>query len=566
MLSKVAGKTFSASKLSIRSISTAQIATFKVPEIFNEQVRTFEPGSKDRQGVLNSLEKYRKHHEIPLIIGGKEVFTKETFSQYSPYDHRKSLATVSSASDKDTRAAIQASLDAKREWENAPWADRAAVFLKAAELISGKYRYDMLATTILGQGKNVYQAEIDATCELIDFLRFNVSYAEELYKQQPSRNLNGIWNRAEYRALEGFVYAVTPFNFTAIAGNLVGAPALMGNSVVWKPSNSAILSNYLLYKIFAEAGVPEGVINFIPGEPQGITKTVLSDPNFASLHFTGSTDVFVKLYQSIAQNLPNYKSYPRIVGETGGKNFHVIHKSALISNAVKSTVRGAFEYQGQKCSATSRIYVAESVWPQFKQELVAEVNALTQGDGSTVEGFHNFMGPVIHEPSFDKLSRAIEQGEKDSELELLVGGNVDKSVGYFVSPTVFVTRDPSHSYLQNEFFGPLLTVYVYPDADYVSALDLVNSTSKYGLTGSIYAQERQAINIATQKLRHAAGNFYINDKSTGAVVGQQWFGGGRMSGTNDKSGSGNILSRFVSVRNIKENFTELDNVLYPSNY
>lgn len=565
MLSRVTGKTF-INKISVRSISTAQIGSFKVPEIFNEPVRTFEPGSKDRQGVLNALEKYKKVQEIPLVIGGKEVFTNETFNQYSPYDHSKPLAKVSSASEKDTQAAIKASLEAKKEWESVPWSDRASIFLKVAELISGKYRYDMLAATMLGQGKNVYQAEIDATCELIDFLRFNVSYAEELYKHQPARNLNGIWNRAEYRALEGFVYAVTPFNFTAIAGNLVGAPALMGNTVVWKPSKNAMLSNYLLYKIFAEAGIPEGVINFIPGNPVGVTKTLLSDPNFASLHFTGSTDVFVNLYQSIAQNLTNYKSYPRIVGETGGKNFHVIHKSALVSNAVKSTVRGAFEYQGQKCSATSRVYIPESIWPQFKEELVAEVKALSQGDGSTTEGFHNFMGPVIHEASFNKLSKVIEDAKNDSDLELLVGGSVDNSVGYFVSPTVFVTKNSSHPYLQNEFFGPVLTVYVYPDAEYSQTLDLVNETSKYGLTGSIFAQERGAINLATQKLRHAAGNFYINDKSTGAVVGQQWFGGGRMSGTNDKSGSSNILSRFVSVRNIKENFTELDNVLYPSNY
>lgn len=565
MLSRTHTKTVTLSKLA-RSVSTAQIGSFKVPEIFNEPVRTFEPGSKDREKVLDALEKYRKIHEIPLIIGGKEVYTKETFKQFSPYNHSNPLAVVSSASDKDTHAAIKASLQAKKEWENAPWADRAAVFLKAAELISGKYRYDMLATTILGQGKNVFQAEIDSACELIDFLRFNVSYAEELYKQQPARNLAGIWNRAEYRALEGFVYAVTPFNFTAIAGNLVGAPALMGNTVVWKPSNSAILSNYVLYNIFKDAGIPDGVINFIPGDPQAITKTVLADPNFASLHFTGSTDVFIKLYQSIAANLPNYKSYPRIVGETGGKNFHIIHKSALVSNAVKSTVRGAFEYQGQKCSATSRVYVSESVWPQFKQELVTEVQSLSQGDGATSQGFHNFMGPVIHEQSFDKLAKVIDEAKKDSDLELLVGGNIDKSVGYYVSPTVFVTKNPKHPNLQNEFFGPVLTVYVYADADFEKTLDLVNTTSKYGLTGSIYAQERKAINTASQKLLHAAGNFYINDKSTGAVVGQQWFGGGRMSGTNDKSGSGNILSRFVSVRNIKENFTEIDNVLYPSNY
>jgi 1-pyrroline-5-carboxylate dehydrogenase len=423
----------------------------------------------------------------------------------------------------------------------------------------------MLAATMLGQGKNVYQAEIDATCELIDFLRFNVKYAEELYQQQPVRTSPGIWNRAEYRPLEGFVYAVTPFNFTAIAGNLVGAPALMGNTVVWKPSQTAVLSNYLLYKVLTEAGVPAGVINFVPGDAHTVTKPVLAHPDFASIHFTGSTDVFVNLYQSIAANLKEYRSYPRIVGETGGKNFHVIHQSALVSNAVKSTVRGAFEYQGQKCSATSRVYVSESIWPQFREELIAEVKSLSQGDATTESGFHHFSGPVIHEQSFDKVVRSIEAGKKDPNLELLVGGNSDKSAGYYIQPTVFFSEDANHDNFKTEFFGPLLTVSVFKDADFEKTLDLVDSTSKYGLTGSIYAQDRTVIRLASNKLRHSAGNFYINDKSTGAVVAQQWFGGSRKSGTNDKAGSGNILSRFVSIRNIKENFNEIDSVLYPSN-
>ncbi|ANB13638.1 1-pyrroline-5-carboxylate dehydrogenase [Sugiyamaella lignohabitans] len=553
-----------------RSVSTAsQLAQFKIPEVFNEPVRTYEPGSKDRDGVLSALSRLsNQRHEIPLVIGGKEVFTKDTFVQTSPSNHSQVLAEVSSASEKDVNDAINASLAAKKAWESAPWADRASVFLKAAELIAGKYRYDILAATMLGQGKNIYQAEIDSTCELIDFLRFNVKYAEELYQQQPARSSPGVWNRAEYRALEGFVYAVTPFNFTAIAGNLVGAPALMGNTVVWKPSNSSVLSNYLLYKIFQEAGVPDGVINFIPGDPLTVTQPVISHPDFAALHFTGSTDVFVKLYQSIAANLPGYKSYPRIVGETGGKNFHVVHNSANVSHAVKSTVRGAFEYQGQKCSATSRVYVPESIWPQFKSELVAETQALLNegaGNSTVPSGFHKFIGPVIHEPSFNKLDKAITEAKQDSSLELLVGGKVDKSVGYYVEPTIFVSKDAKHANLQNEFFGPLLHVYVYPDAEYEQTLALVDATGKYGLTGSIFAQDRSAILTASEALRNSAGNFYINDKSTGAVVGQQWFGGSRKSGTNDKSGSGNILSRFVSVRNIKENFVEIDEVLYPSN-
>lgn len=548
----------------VRSFS---LATSKIPEVHNEPVRDYDAGSADRAGVLSALKRLQSQgaQDIPLVIGGKEIYTKNTFVQTSPYDHQRVIATVSSASDADARSAIEASLAARKDWANMKWDDRAAIFLKAAHLISTKYRYDMLAATMLGQGKNIYQAEIDATCELIDFLRFNALYAEQLYAQQPLRTAPGVWNRAEYRPLEGFTYAVTPFNFTAIAGNLVGAPALVGNTVVWKPSQAAVLSNYLLFKIFEEAGVPAGVLNFVPGDAETVTAPVVAHKDFSALHFTGSTGVFAHLYKTIASNIDNYKMYPRIVGETGGKNFHVIHNSALVSNAVKSTVRGAFEYQGQKCSATSRLYVAESVWPQFKEELVKETNALTQGSALSESGFSNFCGPVIHEPSFTKLSNAIDQGKSDPELTLLAGGSYDKSTGYYVRPTIFETSNPLHSFMSTEFFGPLLTVYVYKDADYEKTLELVDSTTKYGLTGSIYAQDRAAIRLASDKLLHAAGNFYINDKSTGAVVGQQWFGGSRMSGTNDKSGSGNILSRFVSVRNTKENFGEIDTVLYPSN-
>lgn len=554
-------------KALVRSYS-AQIGSFKVRPAFNEPVRAFEAGSADQQGVIEALQKYKQStQQIPLVIGGEKIYSDNTFNQVSPYDFSRPIATVSSATQAQVKLAVDASQAAKKEWETATWADRAAVFLKAADLISGKYRYEMLATTMLGQGKNVYQAEIDSTCETADFLRFNVKYAEELYNQQPSEHSPGVWNRAEYRPLEGFVYAVTPFNFTAIAANLVGAPALMGNTVVWKPSDSAILSNYLLYQIFEEAGLPKGVINFIPGDAQEVTQQVLSSPDFASLHFTGSTQVFVDLYTKIANNIAStYRSYPRIVGETGGKNAHVVHNSAKVAHAVKSTVRGAFEYQGQKCSATSRAYIPESLWPEFKDQLVAEVNALKQGDSSTVQEFKSFVGPVIHQRSFDKLVGVIEQGKKDPELELVVGGTVDGSKGYYVAPTVFQATTPDHAYLQDEFFGPILTVYVYKDSEYEQILEKVNETSKYGLTGSIFATDRSAINLASEKLRHTAGNFYINDKSTGAVVGQQWFGGSRMSGTNDKAGSGNILSRFVAIRNIKENFVDVEDVLYPSNY
>ncbi|VVT56464.1 uncharacterized protein SAPINGB_P005073 [Magnusiomyces paraingens] len=557
------------SAIAARSYSTAvpQWATFKVPEIKNEPVRSFPPGSKDRAGVLKALKKYKGTADIPAVIGGKEIFNDTTFKQRSPFNHEHVVANVSSTTPAQVREAIEASNNAKLEWENAPWADRAAVFLKAADLITGKYRYDMLATTMIGQGKNVFQAEIDATCELSDFLRFNTRYAQELYAQQPTETTPGSWNRAEYRPLEGFTYAVTPFNFTAISGNLVAAPALMGNTVVWKPSDSAVLSNYLLYNIFKEAGLPDGVINFIPGDAQSVTEEVLSSPDFAALHFTGSTQVFLSLYQKIASNLGSYKSYPRIVGETGGKNFHVIHKSADIENAVKSTVRGSFEFQGQKCSATSRAYVPRSIWPEFKDLLIKETEKIHshQGDATNPNGFHYFSGPVIHEPSFNKLANVFKQAESDPALKLLTGGTADKSVGYYVKPTIYETTDPNHPYLSTEFFGPVLTVYVYEDAEFEQTLSVVDKATKYGLTGSIFARDRDAINQATYALRHTAGNFYINDKSTGAVVGQQWFGGARMSGTNDKAGSGNILTRFVSVRNIKETFVGLDDIFYPSN-
>jgi 1-pyrroline-5-carboxylate dehydrogenase len=421
---------------------------------------------------------------------------------------------------------------------------------------------------MLGQGKNVYQAEIDSVAELIDFFKFNVKYAGELYAQQPAETAPGVWNRAEYRPLEGFVYAVTPFNFTAIAANLVGAPALMGNTVVWKPSKTAALSNYLLLTILEEAGLPKGVINFVPGEPNMVTDTVLEDSEFSALHFTGSTRVFKSLYKKISDNvaLDKYRDFPRIVGETGGKNFHVIHKSAPVLHAALSTVRGAFEYQGQKCSATSRVYVAKSLWKDFKTVLTDTLPNIEPVNTASHEGLKGFAGPVIHEESFNKISSAIDSIKTDPELELVSGGRYDKSLGYFIEPTVVQTTNPDHPFLKNEFFGPLLTIYVYEDAEYAKILETVDKTTGYGLTGSIFAKDREAVRLAEEKLRYSAGNFYINDKSTGAVVGQQWFGGARASGTNDKAGSGNILSRFVSIRNVKENFYEVSDYKYPSNY
>lgn len=496
-----------------------------------------------------------------------QIKTSKTSQQFNPSNHSQAVATYSLASPADVNKAIESALAAKPAWESLPFADRAAVFLKAADLISTKYRYDIMAATMVGQGKNAWQAEIDSAAELCDFLRFNVAFAEEMYAQQPGHNSTGVWNRVEYRPLEGFVYAVSPFNFTAIAGNLPGTPALLGNVVVWKPSDSAIASNWLLYKILLEAGLPENVIQFVPGPPEEITKTVLAHKEFSALHYTGSTAVFRNLYGQIGQGTAEgrYKSYPRIVGETGGKNFHLVHNSANIDNAVVQTVRGAFEYQGQKCSATSRLYVPKSIWPEFKQKLVAETEALKIGEPWDHQ---NFIGPVIHEPSFKKLTGVIDAAKSDPELTLLAGGKYDGSKGYFIHPTVYETSSPTHKLLSTELFGPVLTVYVYDDAGadaFADACRLVDSTGEYGLTGAVFAQDRHVARFAEEALRNSAGNFYINCKSTGAVVGQQPFGGARASGTNDKAGSMSFLSRFVSARSIKEEFCATPKVEYPSN-
>lgn len=477
------------------------------------------------------------------------------------------MANYHTATAEDVNKAIDAALAAKDSWASLPFADRAAVFLKAADLISNKYRYDIMAATMLGQGKNAWQAEIDAAAETADFFRFAVHYAQELLSQQPAHNAPGVWNRLEYRPLEGFVYAVSPFNFTAISGNLAGIPAIMGNVVLWKPSDNAVAAGYLLYKILLEAGLPKDVIQFVPGNPEEITKAALAHREFASLHYTGSTAVFRKLYGAIGQGVGEgrYKSYPRIVGETGGKNFHLVHQTADIDNAALQTVRGAFEFQGQKCSATSRMFVAKSVWPEFKHKVIAETKKLKQG---APEDHTNFLGPVIHEASFNKLAGVIDAAKNDKELDLLVGGTYDKSKGYFVQPTVYQTTNPDHEYLKKEFFGPIITAYVYDDAA-PDALDkvckLIDTSTDYGLTGSVFAADREIVRTVEDKLRNAAGNFYINCKSTGAVVGQQPFGGARSSGTDDKAGSGNILTRFVNIRVIKEEFNPTTKVEYPSN-
>ena len=461
---------------------------------------------------------------------------------------------------------IDSALAAQQEWASLPFADRAAVFLKAAELVSTKYRYELMAATMLGQGKNAWQAEIDAAAELADFLRFNVKYAEELYAQQPPKNATGVWNRVELRPLEGFVYAVSPFNFTAIGGNLPAAPALMGNVVVWKPSAGALASNYLIYRILIEAGLPPNVIQWVPGDPELVTDVVLSHPNFAALHYTGSTNVFRQLYGKISKGVVDgtFKTYPRIVGETGGKNYHLIHESAEPRNAAVQTVRGAFEYQGQKCSACSRAYVPASMAANFFDTLKAEITALKIG--APDEGFDNFIGPVIHRASFDKLKKVIDEAKEDTSLVCLTGGTYDDSTGYYITPTVYISTDPNHKLFNTELFGPILVVYVYPDAEWEQTLKLVDASGGgYGLTGAVFAKDRRVIRGAEEALRNSAGNFYINSKCTGAVVGQQPFGGARASGTNDKAGSAGLLSRFVSSRAVKEEFVGVEEVEYPSN-
>ncbi|MCJ1245062.1 1-pyrroline-5-carboxylate dehydrogenase, partial [Trapelia coarctata] len=536
----------------------ATFAAFKVPKVDNEPMRPYPKGSPDRQALEAALQalKNKAPLEVPAVVGGKEIKSQDVLTQANPSSHASHIAKYSNASKEDVTKAIDAALAAKQAWETLPFADRAAIFLKAADLIAGKYRFEIMAATMLGQGKNAWQAEIDSAAELCDFLRFNVQYAQDLYAQQPVHNSPGVWNRVEYRALEGFVYAISPFNFTAIGGNLPCAPALMGNVVVWKPSPSAIASNYLLYTILLEAGLPPNVIQFVPGDAEAVTSRILSHPHFASLHYTGSTAVFRSLYGKIGQGIANatYRGYPRIVGETGGKNFHLIHKSADLQNAVVNSIRGAFEYSGQKCSATSRLYVPTSIAEEFKSELIAKTKSLKVGPP---ENFENFIGPVIHAGSFNKLKKVIDDAKNDKELELLVGGTYDDSTGYFIHPTIYATSNPRHALLSTELFGPILTMHVYDDSTpdaFQNVCAHINNTSSYALTGSVFAADREAVRYAEDALRDSAGNFYINCKSTGAVVGQQPFGGARASGTNDKAGSMSLLGRFVSMRSLKEEF------------
>ncbi|KAF8885744.1 Aldehyde/histidinol dehydrogenase [Infundibulicybe gibba] len=545
-------------------MSTPQLATFKIPAIENEPMKAYAPGSAERKALSAALAQMEQElpFEVPCVVNGKPVKTGKLAKQPMPHDHARHLCTYHEADQATVAAAIDGALAAKAEWESMPWNDRAAIFLKAADLVSGKYRYKLMAATILGQGKNAWQAEIDAAAELTDFFRFGVKFVEELYTQQPPKNTAGSWNRVEYRALEGFVLAVSPFNFTAIGGNLPGAPALVGNVVVWKPSPAATYSNYIVYQILAEAGVPPGVIQFVPGPPPEVVAQAINHRSFAALHFTGSTFVFKKLWKDIAANLDTYKGYPRIVGETGGKNFHIIHKSAEVRNAVIQSVRGGFEYQGQKCSALSRLYVSSSVWNNgFKDQFLAEIAKIKVG--SPLD-WSNFMGPVIGRPAFDKITGYIKKA-KDAGGEVLIGGTGDDSKGFFIQPTIILSKDPKSVTLVEEIFGPVITVFVFEDNDFEKTLDLIDSSTDYALTGSIFASDRKALIAATNKLRNAAGNVYYNEKCTGAVVGQQPFGGARASGTNDKAGSISIFYRFVSARSIKENFVGLEDFHYPSN-
>ncbi|KAF8965008.1 1-pyrroline-5-carboxylate dehydrogenase [Entomortierella lignicola] len=546
------------------SVPTANLATFKIPVVVNEPMKSYAPGSLERASLQAALKELRGKAplDIPCIVNGKEVRTGIVEKQVMPHEHKTVLCNYHNADDALVTKAIDGALAAKEDWENTPFNDRAAIFLKAADLVSTKYRYKVMAATMLGQGKNAWQAEIDAAAEMADFWRFGVKFAEELYAVQPPHNSSGTWNRTEYRPLEGFVFAVTPFNFTAIGGNLVGAPVLMGNVCVWKPAPAATYAAYLTYEILREAGLPAGVIQFIPGPAPEVVGQVLKHPEFAALHFTGSTHVFRKLWKDIANNIDNYKSYPRIVGETGGKNFHLAHKTANVNSVVQNTIRAAFEYQGQKCSACSRAFFPDNLWPEIKAGLIKAHARIETGD---VEDFKHFSGPVITQLSFDKIKGYIDWAKKDSESEIIAGGTYDDSKGYFIHPTIIVTTNPNSRTMTEEIFGPVVTIYVYKAEEYEKTLDLVANSSEYALTGALFSQDRYATILGANKLRHAAGNFYINDKCTGAVVGQQPFGGGRASGTNDKAGSASILSRFVSPRSIKESFVDLEDFIYPSN-
>ena len=535
-------------------------AFYSVPVAINEPVKSYAPGSIERETLLNEYSRmYNGHVDVPMYIGDKQVFTDNKKKLSPPHDHAHTIGTSNYGTEKEVRQAIDAAMEARKKWANMSWEHRASIFLKAADLLAGPFRAKLNAATMLAQSKNVMQAEIDAACELIDFFRFNVQYMSQLYKEQPE-SLPGMWNRLEHRPLEGFIFALTPFNFTSICANLCAAPAMMGNVVIWKPAETQIYSAQVIMELFEAAGLPKGVINMVTVSGREISNVVFEDRNFAGLHFTGSTDVFRTLWKGIGNNIEKYKSYPRIVGETGGKDFIVAHKSAVAAEVATAISRGAFEFQGQKCSAASRAYIPDNLWQDVKTQIVSDTKSFKMG---TPQDPTNFINAVISEKAFDSIASYIDYAKNSSEAEIIAGGNYDKSKGYFIEPTIIVTSDPKFKTMVEEIFGPVMTIFVYDEEKWEETLTLVDETSEYALTGAILSVDRYAAEYATKALENAAGNFYINDKPTGAVVGQQPFGGARGSGTNDKAGSILNLLRWVSPRTIKETFVPSKDYKYP---
>ncbi len=536
-------------------------AKFNLSLPSNEPIKSYAPGTPERKDIKAKLKELKARQvEIPIIIGGKEVKTGNLGECVLPHDHKTAVGTYHKAGEKEIQEAIETSLMVHRQWAEMDWQDRASIFLRAADILAGPCRSLLNAASMLCQSKNVFQAEVDAACEFIDFLRFNVFYAMQIYEQQPPISTTGTWNRLEYRPLEGFIFASTPFNFTSIAGNLPSAPAIMGNVALWKPASNATYSAYYLMKLFQEAGLPDGVINFIPGAGSKVGPIIMNSPDLAGIHFTGSTATFQNMWQTVGNNIKNYKSYPRIVGETGGKDFIFVHKDTKIDELGTALIRGVFEYQGQKCSAASRAYIPSSLWIDLKDFILKEMKTVKMGD---VEDFSNFINAVIDEAAFSKITEYIEFIKDSNEAEIVFGGNYDNSKGYFIEPTIAVTTNPHFRTMEEEIFGPVLTVYVYEDDKFEEALHLCDETSPYGLTGAIFSRDREAIRLAEKILVNAAGNFYINDKPTGAVVGQQPFGGSRASGTNDKAGSFLNMIRWVTPRTIKETFVPPTDYRYP---
>ncbi len=536
-------------------------AVVKIPFPENEPVKSYAPGSEEREALKKAINELKsKQVEIPLIIGGKEIFTGNTAEIRMPHNHSHILGVYHKAGQEHVQMAIDSAMKAWKEWQSFRWEERVAIHLKIAELLSTKYRYLINAATMLSISKTPFQAEIDSACELIDFLRFNSYFAQQIYSEQPPHNSKGVWNMSQYRPLEGFVFAVTPFNFVSIAGNLPTSPSLMGNVVVWKPASSAVYAPYFLMKIFQEAGMPDGVINFVPGSGAIVGDAVMTNENLAGIHFTGSTAVFQQMWKTVGNNIDKYKAYPRIVGETGGKDFVFAHSSADVKRLAVAIVRGAFEYQGQKCSAASRAYIPKSIWSELRKTLEEMISTIKMGDA---EDFSNFFNAVIDANAFASITSYIDFAKVAEDAEIIIGGGYDDSKGYFIEPTVILTDNPKFKTMEEEIFGPVITIYVYEDDKFEETLELCDKTSPYALTGCIWTQDRRALSIATEKLEFAAGNFYINDKPTGAVVGQQPFGGGRASGTNDKAGSYLNLIRWTSPRTIKEWFDPTDDYTYP---